>query len=191
MHLEKHFGVCTRKPKRREANTRPRAFHFIIIIFTSYPIQKSTAGQADGRVSLFAYGVRSIRTTREQRANNARTTREQRANNARTPYEHRTDTVRTTREHRTDTVRTPYEHRTNTVRTTEIRLRQLNFPAYDVFVPTSDDIRLSAAARRKKMFTSQQVPGHPDYFVMLQCSMSQLCVELKKIESWASSSSGN
>ena len=78
-----------------------------------------------------------------------------------------------------------------TKRAVEIRLRQLNSPACDAFVPAIGDMRLSAAARRNKMFTSQQVPSHPDYFVMLQYSMSQLCVELKKAESRASSSSGN
>ena len=50
----------------------------------------------DGRVPLFAYGFRGIRTTREQRANTARATRE-----------HRTDTPHGDRmndEHRTDIV---------------------------------------------------------------------------------------
>ena len=40
------------------------------------------------------------------------------------------------------------------------------------------------------MSTSQQVLG-TDWFVMLQYSVSQLCVELKKPESWASLSKCN
>jgi hypothetical protein len=77
-----------------------------------------------------------------------------------------------------------------TKRAVELRLRQLHFAAYDDFIPTSAHMKLSEAARKKMMFTSQQVPG-TDWFVTLQYSVSQLCVELKKLESWASSSKDN
>ena len=77
-----------------------------------------------------------------------------------------------------------------TKRAVELRLRQLHFAACDNIIPTSTHKQLSEAARKKKMSTGLQVPG-TDWFVAPQCSLSQLPVELKKLESWASSNKGN
>jgi len=35
------------------------------------------------------------------------------------------------------------------------------------------------------MFSGQEVAGHAGFYVMVQCSVSQLCKELQKLESWS------
>jgi hypothetical protein len=66
----------------------------------------------------------------------------------------------------------------------ELKLRQLHFPAYTEFVPTAEDMKLSPRAFHRKMCAGQEVAGHAGFFVMVQYSVSELCGELQKLESW-------
>ena len=46
-------------------------------------------------------------------------------------------------------------------------------------------LKLSPRAFHRKMFSGQEVAGHAGFYVMVQCSVSQLCKELQKLESWS------
>ena len=53
------------------------------------------------------------------------------------------------------------------------------------FVPTAEDMKLSPRAFHRKMCSGQEVAGHAGFYVMVQYSVSQLCNELQKLESWS------
>ena len=57
-------------------------------------------------------------------------------------------------------------------------------PAF-AFVPTAEDMKLSPRAFHRKMCSGQEVAGHAGFYVMVQYSVSQLCNELQKLESWS------
>ena len=66
-----------------------------------------------------------------------------------------------------------------------LKLQSLNFPLYSAFVPTAEDMKLSPRAFHRKMCSGREVAGHDGFCVMVQCSVSQLCNELQKLESWS------
>ena len=70
-------------------------------------------------------------------------------------------------------------------RAVELKLQSLNFPSYFAFVPTAEDMKLSPRAFHRKMCSGQEVAGHAGFYVMVQYSVSQLCNELQKLESWS------
>ena len=70
-------------------------------------------------------------------------------------------------------------------RAVELKLQSLNFPSYFAFVPTAEDMKLSPRAFHRKMCSGQEVAGHAGFYVMVQYSVSQLCSELQKLESWS------
>ena len=72
-------------------------------------------------------------------------------------------------------------------RAVELKLQSLNFPSYFAFVPTAEDMKLSPRAFHRKMCAGQEVAvaGHAGFYVMVQYSVSQLCNELQKLESWS------
>ena len=69
-------------------------------------------------------------------------------------------------------------------RAVELKLQSLNFPSYFAFVPTAEDMKLSPRAFHRKMCSGQEVAGHAGFYVMVQYSVSQLCNELQKLESY-------
>ena len=70
-------------------------------------------------------------------------------------------------------------------RAVELKLQSLNFPLYSAFVPTAEDMKLSPRAFHRKMCSGREVAGHAGFYVMVQYSVSQLCSELQKLESWS------
>ena len=46
-------------------------------------------------------------------------------------------------------------------------------------------MKLSPRAFHRKMCSGQEVAGHAGFYVMVQYSVSQLCNELQKLESWS------
>jgi len=126
----------------------------------------------------------------------ARTTRELRANSVR-------ELVRTAYEQRANSYKQRVRTRTNNEpgisyqsthdermwpRAVELKLHSLNFPSYSAFVPTAEDMKLSPRAFHRKMCSGQEVEevaGHAGFYVMVQYSVSQLCNELQKLESWS------
>jgi len=64
-------------------------------------------------------------------------------------------------------------------------LQSLNFPLYSAFVPTAEDMKLGPRAFHRKMCSGREVAGHAGFYVMVQYSVSQLCSELQKLESWS------
>ena len=50
---------------------------------------------------------------------------------------------------------------------------------------TSMAMKLSPRAFHRKMCSGQEVAGHAGFYVMVQYSVSQLCNELQKLESWS------
>ena len=44
---------------------------------------------------------------------------------------------------------------------------------------------VSPRAFHRKMCSGQEVAGHAGFYVMVQYSVSQLCNELQKLESWS------
>ena len=47
------------------------------------------------------------------------------------------------------------------------------------------NMKLSPRAFHRKMCSGQEVAGHAGFYVMVQYSVSQLCNELQKLESWS------
>ena len=52
-------------------------------------------------------------------------------------------------------------------------------------MPTAEDMKLSPRAFHRKMCSGREVAGHAGFYVMVQYSVSQLCNELQKLESWS------
>ena len=52
-------------------------------------------------------------------------------------------------------------------------------------MPTAEDMKLSPRAFHRKMCSGREVAGHDGFYVMVQYSVSQLCNELQKLESWS------